>query len=106
MPGNLLTVSAQVVCMHMGQAMAATPSPRVTVGGDPAVTISASYSIAGCPFVPPAGTGPCATAQWLVGTTRVTSDGEPLLIEGGSAVCVPTGTGLQVMVTQPQVSAI
>ncbi len=105
MPGSVLHVGAQVVCMHMGQAMPTSPSPRVMVAGQPAVTMAASYSIAGCPFVPPPGTGPCATAQWVVGATRVTSEGMPLLIQGGTAVCVPTGTGLQVMVVQPQVTA-
>lgn len=105
MPGAVLHLGAQVVCMHMGQAVPVVTSPRVTVAGQPAVTLTSSYTIAGCPFVPPPGTGPCATAQWVLGTTRVTSMGQPLLIQGGQAVCVPTGTGLLALVVQPQVIA-
>ena len=48
---------------------------------------------------------PCVTAQWVVGTTRVTSYGQPLVIQGGTAVCAPTGTPLLPVVTQMRVSA-
>ena len=105
MPGSVLHQGAQVACVHMGQAMPTSTSPRVSVAGQPAVTLAVSYAIAGCPFVPPSGTGPCATAQWVMGATRVSSSGTPLLIQGGQAVCVPTGTGLQVLVVQPRVTA-
>jgi hypothetical protein len=91
--------------MHMGQATPTVTSPNVTVVGQAAVTLSAPYTIAGCPFVPTAGTGPCATAQWVVGATRVTSFGVPLVIQTGQAVCVPTGTGLQVLAVQSKVIA-
>jgi hypothetical protein len=91
--------------MHMGQAMPTEVSGNVLVAGQPAVTVAAPYSIAGCPFVTPSGTGPCATAQWVLGSMRVTSFGMPLVIQGGQAVCVPTGTGLQVLVVQPRVTA-
>ena len=105
MPGPIVHQGAQVVCMHMGQAMPTAVSPKVMVAGQPAVTVAAPYSVAGCPFIPPAGTGPCVTAQWVMGATRVTSFGMPLVIQTGQAVCVPTGTGLQVLVVQPRVIA-
>ncbi len=104
MPGSIVHLGAQVVCVHMGQAMPTTTSPNVMVAGQPAVTLAAPYTVAGCPFVLPSGTGPCVTAQWVMGATRVTSFGVPLVIQGGQAVCVPTGTGLQVLVVQPRVT--
>lgn len=105
MPGPIVHLGAQVVCMHMGQAVPTVTSPNVIVAGQPAVTTAAPYTVAGCPFVAPAGTGPCATGQWVMGTTRVSSFGTPLVIQGGQAVCAPTGTGLQVMVVQQRVTA-
>ena len=66
-------------------------------GSGPAVpiaTIAAPYAVAGCAFVPPAGNGPCVTAQWAVGATQVLSQGQPVVIMAGTAVCVPTGTPL------------
>ena len=93
MPGFLLHVGATVLCAHGGQAQPTVPNPRVTLGGQPSVLLTAPYVVAGCPFVPPAA-GPCVTAQWVVGTTRVTSNGQPLVVQSGQAICAPTGTPL------------
>jgi len=60
----------------------------------PIATIAAPYSVAGCAFVPPAGNGPCVTAQWVVGAMEVLSEGQPVAILSGVAVCTPTGTPL------------
>ncbi|HEU4421774.1 MAG TPA: PAAR-like protein [Pilimelia sp.] len=100
MPGFLLHVGATVLCAHGGQAMPTAPNPRVTVGGQPVVTQAAPYTVAGCAFVPPAGNGPCVTAQWIVGATRVLVGGQPALLQDSQAICTPTGTPLTVVVTQ------
>lgn len=107
MPGFLLHVGAQVTCSHAGQAQPTAPNPRVTVSGQPTVLISAPYLVAGCAFPPPpAANGPCVSAQWLTGTTRVLSNGQPLLVQSSQAICAPTGTALLVIVTQTRASAI
>src|SRR5690349_2254396 len=106
MPGTLLHVGATVMCMHGGQAQPMVPNPRVTVGGQPIVTQSTTYTIAGCPFVPPGGTGPCVTAQWITGAVRVTAGGVPVLLKDSQATCVPTGTGLNIVVTQIRVQGM
>ena len=93
------------MCAHGGQAMATVPSPRVMVAGAPATTLAAPYVVAGCAFVPPAGNGPCVTAQWVVGAVQVTSMGQPLALLTGMAVCVPTGTPLLPVSAQPRVLA-
>jgi hypothetical protein len=94
------------LCAHAGQAQATVPNPRVLVGGQPTVLISCPYAIAGCSFPPPpSGNGPCATAQFVTGSTRVLSTGQPLLLMDSQAVCVPTGTPLTVVATQPRVTA-
>ena len=92
MPGFVLHMGAVVLCSHGGQAMSTAPSPVVFVSGMPVATITAPYAIAGCAFVPPAGNGPCVTGQWIVGSTQVLSQGQPLAIMTGASVCVPTGT--------------
>jgi hypothetical protein len=68
------------------------------------MTLAAPWVIAGCPFVPPAA-GPCVTAMWSVGATRVTSNGQPLLVLSGMATCMPTGTPLLPIVAQTRVTA-
>jgi hypothetical protein len=105
MPAPILHVGATVMCSHGGQAMPTVPSPRVLVSGMPIATIAAPYVVAGCAFVPPAGNGPCVTAQWVVGAVRVLSSGQPVVIMTGVAICVPTGTPLIPVVAQTRVIA-
>ena len=105
MPGPILHLGATVLCAHGGQAVPTVPSPRVMVSGIPIATIAAPYSIAGCAFVPPAGNGPCVTAQWVVGAVQVMSEGQPVAIMTGMATCVPTGTPLLAVTAQTRVIA-
>lgn len=102
MPGFLLHMGATVLCTHGGQAVPMAPSLRVRVGGQPIVTQPNPYTVAGCPFVPPAN-GPCVTAQWVVGALRVRAEGMPVLLQDSMAVCTPTGTPLNVVMTQVRV---
>jgi hypothetical protein len=96
-------MGATVLCAHGGQAIPTVPSARVMIAGMPAATIAAPYAVAGCAFVPPAGNGPCVTAQWVVGSVMATSEGQPFAIQTGTAVCVPTGTPLLPIVAQMRV---
>jgi len=104
MPGAILHVGATVLCSHGGQATPASPFPRVSVSGQPVVTQTSPYTIAGCPLPTNAG-GPCVTAQWVSGATRVLAGGAPVLVQSGSAVCTPTGVPLMVVQAQVRVTA-
>ena len=107
MPGFLVHVGATVTCSHGGQAQPTVPNPRVTVMGQPTVTIAAPYVVAGCVLPPPpAANGPCVTAQWVAGSVRVTSNGQPLVVLSSQAVCAPTGTPLLIVATQTRVTAM
>ena len=107
MPGFLLHFGATVLCSHGGQAQPTAVNPRVLVSGQPTVTITSPYVVAGCALPPPPGAnGPCVTAQWLTGTTRVLSNGQPLLVQSSQAICAPTGTPLLILVTQTRASAL
>jgi hypothetical protein len=105
MPSPVLHIGATVLCSHGGQAVPTVPSPVVIVSGMPAATIAAPYAVAGCAFVPPPGNGPCVTAQWVVGAMRVLSQGQPLAIMTGVAICAPTGTPLLPVAAQTRVLA-
>jgi hypothetical protein len=104
MPGFLLHVGAVVQCMHGGMAQATAPNPRVKVMGQPIVTQVAPWTIAGCTFPPPpVANGPCVTAQWVMGALRVKANGMPVLLQDSQALCLPTGTGLIISMTQTRV---
>jgi hypothetical protein len=85
--------------------MPTSPSQMVFISGQPIATISGPYAVAGCAFVPPAGNGPCVTAQWVTGAVQVFSQGQPVAIMSGIAVCVPTGTPLMPISAQTLVTA-
>lgn len=107
MPGFLLHLGAQVLCSHAGQAQPTTPNPRVLVSGQPTVTVSSPYLVAGCTLPPPpAANGPCVTAQFITAATRVTSNGQPLLLLDSQAICAPTGTPLLIVMTQTRASGM
>ena len=93
MPGSPVPFGSTVLCSHAGQATATAPNPRVTLGGQPSVLQPTVWTISGCTMPPPtAGNGPCVTGQWLTGSTRVLSGGQPLTIAPAGSVCAPTGT--------------
>ena len=106
MANYMLDSSSTVQCMHAGQAQPAGTNARVKVGGQPIVTQSNSYTVSGCTMPsPPNGNGPCVSAQWTSAATRVKAGGTPVLTKDSQAVCVPTGTGLNIINTQMRVKA-
>jgi hypothetical protein len=105
MPGPIVHLGATVMCMHGGMAQPIAPFPRVLVSGQPVATQAGPYAVAGCAFVPPGGNGPCVTGQWVVAATRVFAGGAPIVVQGSVAVCAPTGTGLNVVVSQMRAMA-
>ena len=107
MPGYLLDVSATVLCAHGGKAQPTMPVPRVKVGGQPVVAQPAPHLVSGCPLPPPpAANGPCVTAQWVVGALRVKVMGQPVLLADSKAICVPTGTPVNVVPAQFRVKGM
>ena len=103
MPGPFLHVGATVLCAHAGSATPTSPNPRVLVSGQPTVTMAAPYAIAGCPFNVSGAPSPCVTGQWVVAATRITSNGQPVLLMDSQAICAPNGTPLIPVVAQARV---
>ncbi|HTA86999.1 MAG TPA: hypothetical protein VK729_12065 [Silvibacterium sp.] len=105
MAGFLLHQGAVVMCAHGGQAMPTVPNPRVLVMGMPTATITGPWTVAGCPLVPPP-LPPCVIGQWMLGTLRVTSLGQPLTVQSGAAVTMPGGGTLLAVTMQTRVQAM
>jgi len=107
MPGFLLHEGAIVVCAHGGQAQPTVSIPSVTLSGQPVVTLSAPYAVAGCAFPPPpAANGPDTTANFVSASLNVTVFGEPVLLNDSLSICVLSGTPLIVSETQAFVSGL
>ena len=102
MLGELLHEGAVVLCMHAGQARPTVTDQRVKVSGQKIVTQPPPYLITGCSLNPLFG-GPCVTAMWVTAAIRVKASGQPVLLKDSQAVCAPTGTGVNIIVTQIRV---
>jgi len=104
MPGYLLHEGATVLCAHApGQATPAVTNPRVSVSGQKIVTKSSQYTISGCALASSGSAPPCATAQWITAAVRVKAGGTEVLLKDSQSTCIPTGTPLNVSVTQVRV---
>ena len=104
MPGYLVHQGASVQCSHGGTAQPTVPNPRVTVSGQAIVTMPGAYAIVGCGLSGSA--PPCATALFNSASTRVTSMGQPVLLQDSQSKCVPTGTPLLIISTQLRAKAM
>ena len=105
MPGFLLHLGATVLCSHGGQAQPTAPNPRVMLSRAAGRSVDHAICRRRMPVRTAGNPGPCVTAQWVTGTTRVTSNGQPLLVQSGQAICVPTGTPLLPLAMQTRVTA-
>jgi hypothetical protein len=87
MPGPVLHAGAAALCPHGGNLTIVAASPRVTVSNMPAALLTDQGLVAGCVFTVGPKPQPCVTTRWIVGATRVTSNGTPLLINPVVALC-------------------
>ena len=104
MPAPVLHFGATVLCSHAGQATVVTPFPRVLLSGQPSVTLTSQYVIAGCALASTS-TPPCVTGQFIVGAVRVLAGGAPLATMIAQSICTPTGTPMLPVAAQPRVLA-
>jgi hypothetical protein len=104
MPAPVLHLGATVLCTHAGQATPLAPFSRVVLSGQPAVTLTSPYAIAGCALT---GTPnpPCTTGQWIAGAVRVLAGGAPLATLAAPSTCIPTGTPMLPVAAQLRVLA-
>lgn len=113
MPGPVLTVASVGNCPHAGAMTIAVGEPRVVVAGAPVATMMDNYTIAGCPFQVPIGTGtkpqPCVTVRWTTPATRVLANGKPVMLATSVGLClsaeqIPQGAPI-IAAVQPRVIA-
>ncbi len=91
MPGNILTVSSTVLCMHGGSAILTTANSKVMADNVPALLESDVHSVAGCPFQIPVGVGtkpsPCIRIEWSGGSAQVQVNGVGVLLQSSIGKC-------------------
>lgn len=107
MPGPVYHLGAVAICPHGGQVAVVQPSPRVTVSGMPVAVVTDPSLVAGCVFTIGTKPSPCLRVQWLAPATRVTSMGQPVLLQTSSGLCLSPEQAPQgpptILSTQPRV---
>jgi hypothetical protein len=94
--GELLSASATLMCPHGGTVTAVPSSTSVTLGGDPIVLATDTFTVAGCAFtLPPAVPSPCMLVQWQSPALKCTSDGTPLLTTDSVGMCMAATGAVQ-----------
>ncbi len=102
MPGFLAHQGATALCAHGGSARPVSLNLRVMVGRQATAVVTAPWAVTGCPN-PVAAGGPCVSARWTAGTTRVSSFGLQLVLQGAVATCAPSGAPATVTTVQSRV---
>ncbi len=109
MPGPLVTVAASAMCPHAGPMSIISSNTRVLASGAPVATVADQFMIAGCAFTTPEPKpSPCLTTQWIAPAVRVQVNGQPVILQTSSGLClsglqVPQGPPI-VTSTQPRVT--
>ena len=88
MPGFLLHVGAMEQCPHQIPINPVSGNTRVFVSGQPVVTLSDTFPIAGCPFFVGTKPQPCVRVQWTSAATRVLVNGQPPLLQTSMGLCM------------------
>ena len=110
MPGFLMQLGATCICPHGGQVTAITTNTRVLLGGQPALTMADTYTIAGCAFTVGPKPQPCVLARWIVPAVRVRINGQQAILQSSVGLCqsaeqIPAGPPT-VVVTQVRVKGM
>jgi hypothetical protein len=107
----LLTTASCLSCPHGGSVSIVSTNTKVQAGA-PLALATDTFTISGCPFQIPIGTGsvphPCVRVQWLKANLRSTVNGAATLSQDSVGLClaadqVPQGP-VSVSQTQPLVS--
>jgi uncharacterized Zn-binding protein involved in type VI secretion len=108
MAGLIVTAGATALCPHGGSVSIITSNTRVMLGGQPAATSADSFLITGCAFTVGPKAQPCIKVQWLVPAVRVKVNGQPVVLQNSTGLClsaeqIPQGPP-NIVATQPRVN--
>lgn len=92
--GELLTSASTLMCPHGGMVTAVPASANTTLGGDPIVLATDTFTIAGCPFSP-GSPHPCVLVQWQLSALRSTSGRHATLTTESVGMCLAADGAVQ-----------
>jgi hypothetical protein len=109
MPGQIVTVGATLMCPHSAPVTIVSSNTRVMLSGQPAATVSDTYTVIGCTFTVGPKAQPCVEVKWLQPAARVQVSHAAVIVDVSTGVClsaekIPQGPP-RVVATQIRVKA-
>jgi len=92
MSGQALTTASTLQCPHGGSVQIISTNSKVLIQGVPLALATDTFTIAGCPFQIPVGTGsvpsPCGKVQWTKTDMKNVINGTPTLSTTSVGLCL------------------
>jgi hypothetical protein len=89
---QLLTTASTLQCPHGGSVSIASSNTKAKASGSALALSTDTFTIAGCPFQIPVGTGsvphPCVRVQWTRVNTKTLVNGQPTLSTASVGLCL------------------
>ncbi len=88
MSGLILDTKSTIICPQGGLISPIASNIRVFVNGQPAVTQSDTFLVAGCVFNISSLPHPCVSSRWLSSSLRIKVNGQPVLLNNSVGMCL------------------
>lgn len=92
MSAALLTTASTLACPHGGTVAIVSSNTQVQDASAPLALASDTFTISGCPFQIPVGTGsvphPCVSVQWTKTNLMCTVNGQATLAQDSIGLCL------------------
>jgi len=103
MGAPLIQFGCTMMCPHGGQVQVVPSQNKVLLGGQPALLVSDTFLVVGCPFVIGVVPSPCLNVNWTAPAQQVQITGQPPLLQTSVGLAIgPTGPQGPVIVTGVQ----
>jgi hypothetical protein len=107
--GEVLTAGSTIMCPHGGTVLAVPSDPKVTLGGDPIVLSTDTFTVGGCPFAP-VSPHPCVLVEWQLPANKSTANSTAILTTESVGMCKSADGAVQgvalIVATQPKVTSL
>jgi hypothetical protein len=106
--GDFLTSASTLMCPHGGTVTAVPSNTKVTIGSNPIVLSTDTFTVAGCAFMIGPVPHPCLLVQWQLTALMSTCDSMKTLTKDSMGLCMaPDGAAqgpVQISATQAKAS--
>jgi hypothetical protein len=87
MAAPILQFGCVITCPHGGQVQAVPSQSKFLLEGQPALLVSDTFLVVGCPFIIGLVPSPCLTVTWTAPAMKLQINGQPPLLQTSVGLC-------------------